>query len=231
MRARDGDLGHGEDHGRGRRVGHRGLLVRRDAGLPVAGVVVAAERGNEPREQRGRRREVAAAADRVVAAREQLDRRRQAVRVDVPGEAVAADRGSAEREVRLPGARDVVVADDVVAGQPEVVVEVRQDRDAVDGAVQDHVALDDVLATAADQDPGTERRGLETLRRDDVEPVLVDRVAGDGRAALGREALRVEGVRDDPGAVVGPLAVDDPEVAAGVGARVARARCPRPARR
>ena len=115
---------------------------------------MTAERGKEVREQRDRRREVAAGAGRQAAARERLDRGRHAVHVDIAFEAVATERRTAEGQVRLPRAADVVVADHVVAREPEVVVEVRQQRDAVHGAVEDHVALDDVVLAPADQDPG-----------------------------------------------------------------------------
>ena len=49
---------------------------------------------------------------------------------------------------------------------------------------------------------------------------MVDVVAGDDDVVLGRERLRVEGVRHDPTQVLSPLAVHDREVPTGVRPRV-----------
>ena len=131
------------------------------------------------------------------------------------------------RRARGPGPRGrsrvtSLALDDVAVGQPQVGVEVRQDRDAEDRVALDEVVRDHVVATAGDQDADAEGRVLEVLEGCVRGRVVVDPVPGDERPRAGAPGAPSRACWGRcPPLLSRPLAVHDREVAAGVRARVA----------
>src|SRR2546429_2394067 len=115
---------------------------------------------------------------------------------------------------------DDVILGDIAAGLPEVLVDVRQNQDAVIDMPINTVVQNMIVIAATNHDTVTDGWILECMSRRVKIIVVFNQVIDDGGIRLRRIRFRVERIRSDPRHIIPPDRIADHQITSRVRTRI-----------